>query len=86
MSSLRVPLIEGLRCQWRAPLQGALTAASSPLLSRVALAQPAWRAEDDVADILQQRRVTTAEPEEIITLLPDGAPKRRLTSFPTHQA
>ena len=63
------------------------SAAASPVtLSVKARKLPAWQAEDGVAQSLPQSPVTTTEPEEIITLIPYGAAKLRITSFPTHQS
>ena len=62
-------------------------AAAAPVtLSVKARKLPAWQAEDGVAETLPQSPVTTSEPEETITLIPYGAAKLRITSFPTHHA
>jgi hypothetical protein len=44
---------------------------------------PAWRAVDGVADPVPQSPVVSAEAEETITLVPYGAAKLRITSFPS---
>ena len=43
---------------------------------------PAWRAVDGVAEVVPPSPVTSEEPEEQITLVPYGAAKLRITSFP----
>ena len=43
---------------------------------------PAWRAVDGVADPVPLSPVASEEPEEKITLVPYGAAKLRITSFP----
>ncbi len=43
---------------------------------------PAWRAVDGVADPLPQSPVASEETEEMITLVPYGAAKLRITAFP----
>ena len=56
---------------------------SAPVELRVkARKLPAWRAEDGVANPLPQSPVTSAEPEEEITLIPYAAAKLRITAFP----
>ncbi len=43
---------------------------------------PAWRAVDGVADVVPKSPVASDEAEETITLVPYGAAKLRITSFP----
>ncbi len=55
----------------------------SPVKLRVAARKmPAWRAVDGVADAVPQSPVESKEDEEQITLVPYGAAKLRITSFP----
>jgi hypothetical protein len=46
----------------------------------------AWRAEDGVADPLPPSPVTSAEPEQSLTLIPYAAAKLRITSFPHYES
>ena len=43
---------------------------------------PSWQAVDGVADPVPQSPVLSSEPEEMITLVPYGAAKLRITAFP----
>ncbi len=55
----------------------------TPVMLQVAARRvPSWRAEDGVANIVPQSPVTSEEAEETITLVPYGAAKLRITSFP----
>lgn len=51
-------------------------------LSLSARRLPSWRAEDGVADTLPQSPVASSEPEQTLTLIPYGAARLRITSFP----
>jgi uncharacterized protein len=43
---------------------------------------PEWYAEDGVANPVPQSPVISEQPEEVLTLLPYGAAKLRITAFP----
>ncbi|MGB6689187.1 MAG: hypothetical protein WBE76_15235 [Terracidiphilus sp.] len=47
---------------------------------------PDWRAEDGAANPLPQSRVSSAQPEETIALIPYAAAKLRITAFPLCKA
>jgi len=57
--------------------------AGAPVMLEVSARKvPAWRAVDGVADPVPQSPVASAEAEERIKLVPYGAAKLRITSFP----
>ncbi len=68
-----------------APLGGSAPFAlnGSPIKLQLAARKvPSWRAVDGVADAVPQSPVESKETEETITLVPYGAAKLRITSFP----
>jgi len=59
------------------------TAASAPIeITAKARRLPQWNLVDDSAGPLPVSPVTTKRPEEIVTLVPYGAAKLRITAFP----